>query len=329
MTASKPALSRRRPSASKNDFRELELPVKEAARAGDLVRQVADSDPRRQAAARRRPSTIASVSALNAAGGIRRRRRRQPARAPEIRHPLPARQPGVAPVEPRERLFLGADLLERVVGNRLEREPDRQRGLERVPDRLRVEQRKGGRVAPGRRAAALGRPGEARQPRAEQAVAGLQTMIEKRQRPIGRERGQPERQPRQLHGHRIEIDAVETAFGDRPADGGALVLADVARMAAARTGRAPLRTPARGTGTRRRETRRCPSPDRRCAARGSASGGASRTSGPSVRRTSSRRSAAACRTCRWPCGRRNRDRARRRTAQPARLALGRRRTDGS
>ena len=53
-------------------------------------------------------------------------------------------------------------------------------------------------------------------------------MIEKRQRPVRGERRQPQRQPRELHRRRIEIDAVQTALGDLPAERGAIRRRDVA-----------------------------------------------------------------------------------------------------
>ena len=77
---------------------------------------------------------------------------------------------------------------------------------------------------------------KAREPGAEQAVADLQAVIEEAERPIGGERRQPERQPRQLHGHGIQVDAVQAALGDRAADGRrARARSEIARMAAARS----------------------------------------------------------------------------------------------
>ena len=57
---------------------------------------------------------------------------------------------------------------------------------------------------------------------ADQAVAGAQVMIEERQRTVARQRGQPQRQPRQLHRHRIEVHAEQAALRDDPAEPGAL-----------------------------------------------------------------------------------------------------------
>ena len=58
------------------------------------------------------------------------------------------------------------------------------------------------------------RPRQIAQPRADQAVAGGEMVIEKRQRPIRGQRRQPQRHPRELHRRRIEIDAVEASLGD-------------------------------------------------------------------------------------------------------------------
>ncbi len=51
--------------------------------------------------------------------------------------------------------------------------------------------------------------------RADEAVAGAQVMIEKGERTIGRERRKPQRQSSELHRHRIDVHAVQTALRDR------------------------------------------------------------------------------------------------------------------
>ena len=66
-------------------------------------------------------------------------------------------------------------------------------------------------------------------PRTQQAVAALEPVIEKRQRAIRGKRGQPQRQASKLHGHRIDIHAIQTAFCDRASNGCPLGLADVSR----------------------------------------------------------------------------------------------------
>ena len=55
-------------------------------------------------------------------------------------------------------------------------------------------------------------------------------MVEEAQGPIGRERGEPEREPRQLHGHRIEVHAVEAALRNRPPEDRSVLVADVTGM---------------------------------------------------------------------------------------------------
>ena len=49
---------------------------------------------------------------------------------------------------------------------------------------------------------------------AHEAVAGNEMVIEKRERLVCRERCQPQREPRELHRHRIEVHAEKTARGD-------------------------------------------------------------------------------------------------------------------
>ncbi len=56
--------------------------------------------------------------------------------------------------------------------------------------------------------ARVGPVSEVREPGAKQAVADLQPVIEKTEWAICGERGQPERQSRELDSHRIDIDAV-------------------------------------------------------------------------------------------------------------------------
>ena len=51
---------------------------------------------------------------------------------------------------------------------------------------------------------------------ADQAVADAKLMIEERQRPIAAERREPQRQPRQLHGHGIDVHTVEALLRHQP-----------------------------------------------------------------------------------------------------------------
>ena len=52
--------------------------------------------------------------------------------------------------------------------------------------------------------------------RAHQAVACPQVMVEEGQRPIGRQRREPERQASELHRHGIDVDAVKASLRDDP-----------------------------------------------------------------------------------------------------------------
>ena len=58
-------------------------------------------------------------------------------------------------------------------------------------------------------------------------------MIEKAERTIGGERRKPERKPRQLHGHRIDIHAIEGTLGHGSPDRDPFRFTDVARVARA------------------------------------------------------------------------------------------------
>ena len=54
-------------------------------------------------------------------------------------------------------------------------------------------------------------------------------MIQEREGTVARERGQPERQPRKLHGHRVDVHAEETALRHRAPKTGSIAIADVLR----------------------------------------------------------------------------------------------------
>ena len=158
---------------------------------------------------------------------------RQPRRAPEVRDPSPRLQRGSASVHRGKRPFLLANLLHGVVGHRFEREAHGR--TSRTTSRTRRSSNSERSIVrstlvAGRRSRRTTKHGE---PGAEQAVAHLQPVIEKAERPIAGKGRQPQRQPGKLHGHGIQVDAVQTAFGHGSADRGALVLADVARVAAA------------------------------------------------------------------------------------------------
>ncbi len=75
---------------------------------------------------------------------------------------------------------------------------------------------------------------QVREPRAHQAVAGLQMVVQKRERPVGGKRRQPQRETGELHGHRVQVDAVQAALGDAPADRGLFGGTEIGRVASSR-----------------------------------------------------------------------------------------------
>ena len=98
---------------------------------------------------------------------------------------------------------------------------------------------------------------------ADQAVAADEVVIEKRQRLVGRQRREPQRQARQLHRRRIQVDAEEASLRDEPPEQRAIHFVDIRLRRPGRREPAPARTRARDIGMPRRERRRCPSPDPR------------------------------------------------------------------
>ena len=65
--------------------------------------------------------------------------------------------------------------------------------------------------------------------RARQAVARAQPVIEEGQRTIGRQRGQPQREPAELHRHGIDIHAVEAPLHDGTSEPDPFGVRDIAR----------------------------------------------------------------------------------------------------
>ena len=59
--------------------------------------------------------------------------------------------------------------------------------------------------------------------RADERIAAAELVVEKAERLVPGERGQPERETCELHGDGIRVDARETATGDEPPDGGARI----------------------------------------------------------------------------------------------------------
>ena len=116
-------------------------------------------------------------------------------------------------------------------------------------------------------------------------------VIEKRQRPIRRERRQPQRHSRELHRRRIQIDAVQASFRDLAAQRRAIGSADIGGRPTAIANQRLLAASARNTHA---ATRNAPLPIAGSTTRSSRISSAVRpsTSGVSVRRT--RNSVSAC-----------------------------------
>ena len=127
---------------------------------------------------------------------------------------------------------------------------------------------------------------------ADQAVAGHQVMIEKRQRPICGQRRQPHRKLRQLHRHRVAVDAEQASACDQATCRGAIGVRQVAvRGVAALDFSARSHSAARKRPT---ETRNAPLPIAGSSTRSDriSSGDRPSTSGASVSRTSASASRA-------------------------------------
>src|SRR4029077_5136723 len=116
----------------------------------------------------------------------------KPWRAPQVRDQLPPREHAVRRRKRRERPFLHPHLIHGVAW-RLKRKAGGQRVAKRARDLLLIEQWQS--LGPSRGSPGGRRAPQMSDPRAEQAVAGLQTMVEEAERPVGGERRQPKRQP--------------------------------------------------------------------------------------------------------------------------------------
>src|SRR5262249_21543875 len=132
---------------------------------------------------------------------------REPARAPDVGNLPPTRKRGSGMPQPRERGFLVAYVGNGIAWGRLDGAPHRQRFSKRALQASSTEQPAGGVSAARRLPRRHWWAPQAIEPRAQKAVTGLQAVVKKRQRPVGRQRGKPQGQPSELHGHRIEIDA--------------------------------------------------------------------------------------------------------------------------
>jgi hypothetical protein len=64
----------------------------------------------------------------------------------------------------------------------------------------------------------------------EEAIPGLQMVIQKAEGSVSSERSQPERQTSQLYSHWVQVDAEEATLGNRSPDRAALAGREVARM---------------------------------------------------------------------------------------------------
>ena len=161
-------------------------------------------------------------------GGRRRGVASKPGRAPDIRHALPSRQQGVVGGQRREGALLGPHLIERVVGCGFQRETDRQRVAQCAAHLVVVEERERHATCLLRRMTQVG------QPRAKQAVANLEPMVEKAERPIDCQRRKPQRQPSKLDGHRIQVNSVQAPFRDRATNARSFSRSQVGGMTHAR-----------------------------------------------------------------------------------------------
>ncbi len=165
-------------------FRKLQLPMKESICRRDRIDriQILVGDMRRK-----RAGLAEHAVGERLEGG--RGWTAEPGRTPRVGDALPARERVVPRRQCLERPLLSAHLLERVVRRRLEREPDRHAVAQRPGRRFMVKQRQ---RRHGRSPAEVWPSSKSFHPGAEQAVACQQSMIEERQRPVRRERGEPQ-----------------------------------------------------------------------------------------------------------------------------------------
>ena len=220
ITASKPASGRRRAVGVEEHLGKLELPVEQALRRAAIAAaasQVAAGEPARGSAPAagedQRPTARRTPTAGTAPSEPANQARTTGRRRASICDSAASRRPSAASARSFART---CSMVSPGVCSR--REPDRQRRRGAPRRRRVVEQRQRVVAVRARRLGRRRRPAKLREPGAEQAVAGLQMVIEKRQRPVGGERRQPERQPRELHRHRVDVDAEQTSLGDRPPD---------------------------------------------------------------------------------------------------------------
>ncbi len=149
----------------------------------------------------------------------------KPARAPDVCGQAPAveRRCGRLQLPPvgLARPHVG----HRVVAPLGQRAEQPRGSLHRVPDANLVEQRQ----RPDLPRAVHRQPTEIAGPRPDEAVAGPKSMVEKPQRLVACKRGEPKRQPRQVDGRRIAVDAPQAALRNRSSHQRACVVVDVGR----------------------------------------------------------------------------------------------------
>ena len=181
--------------------------------AGENVVRDSGEDPRRQRPARLRERLCAPQVQDRLPGGKRRTRSRKRGHQP----------------------LLLADVPDRVVGTLGHRLPRGQDGLQcrsngAVAEQREILQHRAPAPSDGTRRRSAEHVVERG---AHQAVATRQPVIEEGERPIGRERREPQGEPRELHRHRVQVDAVQASLGDRPAKASPIPLVDVRGEAAA------------------------------------------------------------------------------------------------
>ena len=197
------------------DFGKRQRPVKEpASRGGRVGRGSAASSTMRSGSAQRPSSSRAVELAKRAAVG-RRAVRPEPAGAPEVEETRPASR-ATTPCACSAASVRSFSRTMAAESSGSHRQPQPDAGSRARRPTTDVSSGNSG-SSSWRRPRAAPPPGWRREivgRRADQAVAGDEVVVEKRQRLVGGERGQPEREPRQLHRHRIEVHAEQTARRD-------------------------------------------------------------------------------------------------------------------
>ena len=180
------------------------------------VRRPAPQLRPRDAAGQRRPAS-GRASSRTSAGDLGRRpagrhRRRRASAAPTTRSPSSRASPSAASASASSAALRSASTTSRTTNaSRSRRSCERavDGGLDLVEAEVEARLALPRRVEVGD--AELAQVGDA-----EQRVAGAQRVVDERERPVLRERDQPERELGHLDGHRVLVDAVQAALGDEP-----------------------------------------------------------------------------------------------------------------